>query len=263
MRKAAWLAGLGAALSVGLILDRHARDALARRSRVPATPSGAVEVEITGAGPDVLVLHGSGGGFDQGTWLAHVLGLHDYRVISLSRPGYLGTPELETNDQAVALVVAALDALGVGRAAVIGASGGGMLAYSLAARHPMRVSALVMLSAVSGPVTNMGLPLAGYVLRTTFDVNRVLASAMRSPTGRRLVGELARTLAAAERRLPGVLLDIAISRSLLALEHVAAPTLVIHGTPTARSRSSTQLVLRPRGATPSWSRSAAPATCAA
>jgi len=178
-------------------------------------------------------------------------------VIALSRPGYLGTPALESNDRAVALAVAALDALGVGRVAVIGASGGGMLAYALAARHPMRVSALVMLSAVSGPVTNTGLSLAGYLLRSTFDVDRALAAAMRSRTGRRLVEELARTLAAPERRLPGVRLDIAMSRSLLALEHVAVPTLVIHGTSdgavpfehaarTAAGCSNAELVSHPR-----------------
>jgi len=228
--KAVWLAAFGLVTGATFVLDRRERGSLARRSRVLSTPRGSVEVEITSAGPDVLVLHGSGGGFDQGTWLAHALALRGHRVISMSRPGYLRTPDLETNDDAVELGVAMLDALGVERAAVIGWSAGGMSACGLAMRHPARVSALVMLSAVSGPVTSTGLPLALYFVRTGSHVNRAILAAMGTPTGRRLIAELARTLAAPERRLPGVLRDIAISRSFPAPKAVVVPTLVIHGT---------------------------------
>ena len=226
MGKAAW-----AALGVGalLVAERRARGALARRSRLLSTRLGPVEVEVTGAGPDVLVLHGSGGGFDQGTWLARALDLRAQRVIAVSRPGYLRTPDRETLDEAVELYVATLDALGVERAAVLGGSGGGMSAAVLAARHPERVSALVMLSAVSGPVTEAGASLALYMARATLDLNTTVVRAVRRRSHLALLLELASTLAAPDQRVRGVLRDLAISRSFVA-QRVSVPTLVIHGT---------------------------------
>jgi len=230
MGKAGWLSAFGLVTGAAFALERRERGRLARRSTVLSTPRGSVEVEITGAGPDVLLLHGAGGGFDQGTWMAHALGLRGHRLISLSRPGYLRTPDLPTNDEAIELAVATLDALGVARAAVIGASGGGMLACGLAMRHPERLSALVMLSAVSGPVIGAGPALALYFARTGSDVNRAILAAMATATGRRLITELVRTLAAPERRLPGVRRDLAVSRSFRPPTGIVVPTLVIHGT---------------------------------
>lgn len=186
---------------------------MARRSERLGTRAGTVEVEITGAGPDLLILHGSGGGFDQGTWIAHALGLRGYRVIAISRPAYLGTPDCETIGEAAELCVATLDALEVEHAAVIGASGGGLCAAALAIGHPERVGALVMLSAVSGPVMEGGRPLLGHALRASRDVNGAILNALRTRRGRVLVTELAATLAAPERRLPGVSRDLAVARS--------------------------------------------------
>lgn len=219
-----WL-GIG-----GFVVDRAGRSSLARRSHVLTTRAGTVEVEVTGSGPEVLLLHGSGGGFDQGTWIAHALGLRDHRVIAISRPGYLGTPDRGTIGEAVTVCLAALDAMGVERASLIGVSGGGMTASTLVSRHPERVSALVLLSAVSGPVAELGLPLAGYALRSTLQVNAEIVGAMRSSRGRALLGELVRTLTAPERRLAGLRRDAAVSRSFVAPIGIETPTLVIHGT---------------------------------
>lgn len=228
--RAFWTALLGLGIGALLVADRAGRASLARRPRAVSTRIGTVEVEITGSGPDVLLLHGSGGGFDQGTWIAHALGLRDHRVIAISRPGYLGTPDRRTIGEAVDLCAATLDALGVEHVSVVGASAGGMSASALASRHPERVRALVMLSAVSGPVTEMGWPLAFFYLRTGLDLNAAIAAAMRTSSGRVLLAELARTLAAPERRLPGVRRDITVSRSFEAPQGVETPTLVIHGT---------------------------------
>src|SRR5206468_12640157 len=63
---------------------------------------------ITGHGPGVLVLHGGLGGFDQGSWIAHALDLRAHRVIAVSRPGYLGTPDVGSLDAEADLYVAAL-----------------------------------------------------------------------------------------------------------------------------------------------------------
>ncbi|GAA1654477.1 hypothetical protein GCM10009733_059780 [Nonomuraea maheshkhaliensis] len=49
---------------------RAARESLEARSRVPATACGRIEMAEEGAGPPVLVVHGIGGGFDQGLSVA-------------------------------------------------------------------------------------------------------------------------------------------------------------------------------------------------
>lgn len=189
-----------------------------------------IEVELTGEGPDVLMLHGAAGGFDQGTWTAHALGLRGHRVIAVSRPAYLGTPDAGTIDDEVDLYAAALDALDVERAFVIGVSAGGMSASQFARRHPERVTRLVMLSAVSGPVTGLGLALIPYAMRASADANRSFIVAIRTPWGRRLFAELARTQGSPERRFGGLARDIRISRTFLPPEGITVASLIVHGT---------------------------------
>lgn len=67
-------------------------------------------------------------------------------------PGDTGTPAgaLTPADQAAA-VIAVLDALGLERADVVGASYGGMVALALAANHPERVDRLAVLCAAHRP----------------------------------------------------------------------------------------------------------------
>ena len=103
---------LGLGMVALVLADLHSRASLSRRSRIIATAKGPIEVEITGDGPGVLVLHGGLGGFDQGSWIAHTLDLRVCRVIAVSRPGYLGTPDVGSP-------------LGIERIAVVEVSGAG------------------------------------------------------------------------------------------------------------------------------------------
>jgi pimeloyl-ACP methyl ester carboxylesterase len=94
-----------------------------------------------------LLVHGAGGGFDQGLAVGRSLAARGHRVIAMSRFGYLRTP-LPNDASAPAQADAhacLLDALGLERAAVIGVSAGAPSALQLAVRHPERVSALVLL----------------------------------------------------------------------------------------------------------------------
>lgn len=109
-------------------------------------------VEEAGQGPpDVLLLHA--GVTDQRSWasLVDVLAAHA-RCVSFDRRGFGATTyEEEDGWSPVADAVAVLDALGLDRAVVIGASMGGATALDLALAHPDRVSALVLIgAAVSG-----------------------------------------------------------------------------------------------------------------
>jgi pimeloyl-ACP methyl ester carboxylesterase len=93
------------------------------------------------------VVHGAGGGYDQGLDFARHLVDGGFRVIAMSRFGYLRTP-LPSDPSAVAQADAhacLLDALGIRHAAVIGASAGAPSSMQFALRHPERCTALVLL----------------------------------------------------------------------------------------------------------------------
>jgi pimeloyl-ACP methyl ester carboxylesterase len=121
--------------------------------QVVATVRGPVEYDLTdGDGPVVMVSHGGLGGVDQARVLAAWVDARTFRVLSLSRPGYLNTPLASgpgIEDQAD-LFAALLDALGLDQVAIVSASAGGPPAYGFAIRHPRRVWALVAIDSVSG-----------------------------------------------------------------------------------------------------------------
>ena len=116
-------------------------------SVVVNTRCGPIEYQEAGSGTPLLMVHGSGGGHDQGMAFAGSLVQRGIRVIAVSRFGYLRTPmpaDASPRAQADAHVCL-LDALGIAKAAVAGGSAGGPSALQMAIRHPDRVSALVLL----------------------------------------------------------------------------------------------------------------------
>lgn len=123
-----------------------ARRRVAGGSRLAQTRCGPIEYAIAGQGPPLLVVHGAGGGYDQGLDLGEPL-LDRFGVIAVSRFGYLGTP-LPPDASAAAQADAhacLLDALGIERVAILGASAGAPSAMQFALRHPERCEALVLL----------------------------------------------------------------------------------------------------------------------
>ena len=119
----------------------------AQGSRLVATRCGPIECQEAGTGVPLLMVHGSGGGHDQGMAFAGGLAQRGIRVIAMSRFGCLRTPmpaDASPAAQADAHVCL-LDALGIQQAAVLGGSAGGPSALQMAIRHPDRVSALVLL----------------------------------------------------------------------------------------------------------------------
>jgi pimeloyl-ACP methyl ester carboxylesterase len=125
----------------------HARLRVSSGSHLVSTARGLIEYTDVGKGPPVLVIHGAGGGFDQGMEIAQPLIERGFRVISVSRFGYLRTPlAADASPPAQADSHAALlDVLKLDRVAVIGASAGGPSAMQLCLRHPEKCSALVLL----------------------------------------------------------------------------------------------------------------------
>lgn len=124
---------------------------LEAESVIVSTRLGPMEYTSTGEGPPVLILHGSPGGYDQFLPLARALADRGHRAITISRPGYLRTPQDlgRTPEEQADAYAAFLDALEVPRTFVIGVSGGGPSTLQFALRHPDRVQGLVLVCAVA------------------------------------------------------------------------------------------------------------------
>ena len=150
-----WLLGAGAIalLGGGYVWSRFrqavetAEQRVSGRSSIIKTPFGALEYAVAGSGPPVLMIHGTGGGFDQGLRFATALKQRGHRIVSPSRFGYLRSdfpvdPSLANQADAF---VTLLDHLGIDRLPVIGGSAGALSATAFALRHPDRCTALILL----------------------------------------------------------------------------------------------------------------------
>ena len=117
-------------------------------SQIAQTRKGPIEHTLQGAGPVVLVCHGTSSNCFS-TELAGPLVEAGFSVLTPSRPGYGRTPsEVGRNNlQAAEALVALLDNLEIQACSVVAISGGGPTGVSLAANHPERVQRLVLIEA--------------------------------------------------------------------------------------------------------------------
>lgn len=251
------LAGVaGAVAAQTAIRYRHDLRAAAARlvagSRMIETARGPIECAAAGDGPPLLCIHGVSGGYDVPMQIFPLL--DGIRLISPSRPGYLRTPlsvGLTPQEQADAYA-ALLDALGIERVAIAGASGGGPSTLHFALRHPDRCYALIMVSAVShslptyspsGQLTNALLRhynfpswwLTTQALRWTMTRSgitpEVLARIGNDAQIMGIVRALIQTYPVSARRagLDNDLLQGPLCLPVTGLKRITAPTLVIHG----------------------------------
>jgi pimeloyl-ACP methyl ester carboxylesterase len=222
------------------------------------TRYGPIEYVESGEGLTVLAIHGAMGGYDQGQILVRTVGEPGYRYVSVSRPGYLGTPLSagHTPEEQADLYAELLDGLGIRETAIMAISGGGPSAIHFALRHRSRCWGLVLISTCAGKV-DTPIPLLFKVMkllvrwppfvalmkrRTKKDLERALrrsipdpvirARTLQDPQVRPLLEEV--IVGVFDRitlRLPGTDNDIRITKTTTyPLEQIEVPVLVVHGT---------------------------------
>jgi pimeloyl-ACP methyl ester carboxylesterase len=111
------------------------------------TSAGTFEYAVAGDGPPLMMIHGTGGGFDQGLLFASKLRARGFRIVAPSRFGYLGSafPDDASPAHQADVLVELLDHLGIERLPVVGGSAGALTAAEFALRYPDRCSYLVLL----------------------------------------------------------------------------------------------------------------------
>ncbi len=255
-----WLAVLLALLLVGAgafhVSDmRRAYERIARGSEVMSSPLGDIEFAQGGAGPPVLVIHGSGGGFDQGELLARAVLGERFRWIAPSRFGYLRSslPSGATFDDQAQAYAHLLDRLGIDRVAVVALSHGGPSALLFAVLHPERVASLTLLScgvASSSDPDQANANKQGDLLTAVFrhdllywslstvfhqQLLRLMGASDGviqglSPQSRLLVDQIVDFMNPVAPRSQGVVFDNQASLPNERIGAIRAPTLIVHAT---------------------------------
>lgn len=176
-RRRNWLwAGAIAALAAILIAGqfqsdlRQARKRLEQRSTTFGTDAGQVEYAVAGSGRPLLMIHGTGGGFDQGLLFSEKVTGSGIRVISPSRFGYLRSsfPDDHSSEAQADAFVALLDHLKIDRIVVAGGSAGALSAVQFALRHPERTAGLILIvpaANVEGHDPNQMSPVQEWIVR--------------------------------------------------------------------------------------------------
>jgi pimeloyl-ACP methyl ester carboxylesterase len=123
--------------------------------------------------PAVVFLHGAG--MDHTVWTlpARHFARHGRTVLALDLPGHgrSGGSCLQGIPAMADWVIAVLDALGIGQAALAGHSMGSLVALDAAARHPVRVRALAMVgTTVPMPVSDVILEESAANRRSAFEM---------------------------------------------------------------------------------------------
>ena len=222
------------------------------------TSRGPVEYIDSGSGEVILCLHGAMGGYDQSQILASAIGETKYRYLSLSRPGFLGTPLAagKTPEEQADLYAEFIDSLGIGRVVVFAVSGGGPSAIYFALRHLDRCRGLVLVSTLGGKGTyKIPFSFKAMMLMTKWpafvgmmkrkaeknlDSNlrraisdpMILERTVKNPEVMSLYREFSiGCLCRIAERIDGTKNDIKISRAIAyPLKEIAVPTLIVHGT---------------------------------
>jgi pimeloyl-ACP methyl ester carboxylesterase len=229
----------------------EAKERIKSESKLLDTRFGQMEYAISGQGKPVLLIHGAGGGFDQGLWLGRICLEGDYQFIAPSKFGYLNS---EVPEEYSAKVQAEqyrilLDDLGIEKVSIIGVSAGGPSSMQFANDYPERTEKLILLSAVSMPPnpndkgpffikiiqTIQKSDFAYWLFTKAFKIQilslfGIPAAEYKSftPEQKELANQLLDLMHPMSLRHKGTVIDGIIIKDFKIPESISVPTLVIH-----------------------------------
>jgi 2-hydroxy-6-oxonona-2,4-dienedioate hydrolase len=249
---------LAPAVAIAIWFAFDTRRAYARitgHSTVLPSPLGDIEFKRGGKGIPVLVVHGSGGGYDQGALIATAILGEEFDWIAPSRFGYLRSTfhEGSTFDDQAKAYAYLLDSLGLHKVAVLAMSHGGPSALLFAALYPERVSSLTLLScgvASSSDASQVKANQKGDALTAIFKfdilywvvcklMRKQLLRLMGASDGviaaltteqRTLVNQVIDYMAPVSPRYAGVTFDNKATMPNERVAAICAPTLIVHAT---------------------------------
>jgi 2-hydroxy-6-oxonona-2,4-dienedioate hydrolase len=223
------------------------------QGQLARTPDGPIEYGRFGSGRPVLVIHGAGGGFDQGHLLGRQMLGQGIEFIVPSRFGYLGSPvPVDASIEAQARQYAyLLDALDIREPLpVVAVSAGGSSGLAFARNYPERVSHLITISAITQTAGNTAEEIATvdainrlvssdfiYWLATKVAQARLMAmfgvpeaaQAQLGPADHALNREVLASMMPLSKRLAGIAVDQGqCLPSDFDPGQISAPTLVVH-----------------------------------
>ncbi len=225
---------------------QRALQTLQAGSQLAQLASGTLEYATQGQGPPVLIMHGGGGGYEQGLWLGQILALDDYQIIAPSRPGHRRTPTATGRTPAAQAqaMCALLDQLGVESAFVVGLSAGGLSALQFAIDHADRCRGLVLISA-QAPALAVFQPARYWLwlLSLMISSDLLMWFIVRLGIGELLIrlqddthhdsnfGPLLQNMFPVSDLHAGTIndLDNVLAQTPMALEAIRVPTLLLHG----------------------------------
>jgi pyruvate dehydrogenase E2 component (dihydrolipoamide acetyltransferase) len=140
-----------AVLQARAVIEAGVPDDAGGAAELQTADVGGRKISFAGAGEEgdvILLVHGYGG--DRNSWLFLQEPLAaKYRVYALDLPGH-GTSAKDVGDGGLGVladaVTGVLDALGAGRAHLVGHSMGGAVVLAVAARDPARIASLTLIA---------------------------------------------------------------------------------------------------------------------
>lgn len=217
-------------------------------SRVYPSRYGDIEYLLQGEGPTILVSHGITGGVDQGIGMSEDFLGSEYRLLLVSRFGYLKSsmPDNPSPEQQADVYKELLDHLGIKHAFIFGNSAGGTSAIHYAIRYPQSCRGLILLSS-NGPLDHPSGPpqfifksnflywfmmkLVGKRMMTMFVPQTILDTLPKSDLSRIVEGILFSALPVT-KRTKGIVFDLSISNPSINTDvpfaNVKSPTIIIN-----------------------------------
>ncbi|HEY0678843.1 MAG TPA: alpha/beta hydrolase [Chitinophagaceae bacterium] len=222
-------------------------------SKLVWTRAGLIEYIDYGEGPAILLSHGILGGSDQAFAISHSYLGSKFRIIAVSRFGYLRSPLPADSSPAhqADLYAALLDKLGINKVVMFGFSAGSPSSLQFALRYPERCAVLVLLSPAAGEY-KVPSATVKFIMKTFFSSDFLFWGATRyfrswllkmagvpSLVQCRLkqsqqvwLSSLIQKFFPIRKRVKGIMNDICVSNPDLSknypVQNIIAPTLIIH-----------------------------------